>query len=120
MSVESYQPCPCGSGKKLKFCCGNVFHEMQKIERQLENDQTVMGLQGLDRVLQAHPDADPAGAGSRINLAIGAWLHLSANCLDDARHRGCADRCCRRLCCRCRSRGELVVGNTLQKIIADA
>lgn len=28
---DVYQTCPCGSGKKLKFCCLSIFGEMQRI-----------------------------------------------------------------------------------------
>jgi hypothetical protein len=29
--MDVYQPCPCGSGKKLKFCCQAIVSEMQKV-----------------------------------------------------------------------------------------
>ena len=31
MPLNPYDPCPCGSGKKLKFCCQNIADEMERI-----------------------------------------------------------------------------------------
>ena len=39
MALDPYQPCPCGSEKKLKFCCGaDVSHELEKIKQALEGE----------------------------------------------------------------------------------
>lgn len=32
-TVNRYAPCPCGSGKKFKFCCGVNRHEQAQKER---------------------------------------------------------------------------------------
>ena len=54
--MDSYSPCPCGSGKKLKFCCQGILSEMSKIERLQENNQPRMALQLIDKVLKDHPE----------------------------------------------------------------
>lgn len=54
MSVDSYAPCPCGSGKKVKFCCQAILTEMEKVERLLENNQPRMALQALEKVVPEH------------------------------------------------------------------
>jgi tetratricopeptide (TPR) repeat protein len=55
MSVDPYAPCPCGSGKKVKFCCQAILPEMEKVERLLENNQPRMALQTLEKLLPDHP-----------------------------------------------------------------
>ncbi|QDT34801.1 hypothetical protein [Thalassoglobus polymorphus] len=54
--MDSYAPCPCGSGKKVKFCCQAILPEMAKIERLQENNQPHMAIQLIDKVLKEHPD----------------------------------------------------------------
>lgn len=53
--MDSYAPCPCGSGKKVKFCCQPILDEMAKIERLQSNNQPRMALQLIDKVLKDHP-----------------------------------------------------------------
>ena len=50
MSTDVYQPCPCGSGKKLKFCCSAIYNEITTIQRLLSNDQLAQALQQLTRL----------------------------------------------------------------------
>lgn len=54
--MDPYAPCPCGSGKKVKFCCQAILPEMAKIERLQENNQPHMALQLIDKLLKDHPD----------------------------------------------------------------
>ncbi|MBX3435767.1 MAG: hypothetical protein KF847_20810, partial [Pirellulales bacterium] len=54
MTADSYAPCPCGSGKKVKFCCQAILADMEKVERLLENNQPRMALQSLEKVLPQH------------------------------------------------------------------
>jgi tetratricopeptide (TPR) repeat protein len=54
MSVDSYAPCPCGSGKKVKFCCQAILPDMEKVERLLENNQPRMAIAALEKVLPTH------------------------------------------------------------------
>jgi tetratricopeptide (TPR) repeat protein len=45
MSHDTYYPCPCGSGRKVKFCCGKqVAAELDKIMRALGGDQQAAAL----------------------------------------------------------------------------
>src|SRR5690606_39194564 len=54
--MDSYAPCPCGSGKKVKFCCGPILPELEKIERLQDNNQLRMALQQIEKLLKDHPD----------------------------------------------------------------
>lgn len=48
MALDVYAPCPCGSGKKLKFCCQNLAEDMDRISRLIENSQPRQALQQLE------------------------------------------------------------------------
>src|SRR5262245_49427694 len=45
---DVYQTCPCGSGKKLKFCCHAIVGEMAKIGDMQRHHQDQMALGALD------------------------------------------------------------------------
>jgi len=53
--MDPYAPCPCGSGKKVKFCCQAILGEMEKIERLQDNNQPRMALQLLEKLEKSHP-----------------------------------------------------------------
>ncbi|MEQ8849421.1 hypothetical protein [Botrimarina sp.] len=55
MAVDPYAPCPCGSGKKLKFCCSDLFGEIEKVHRMLEGDQPRAALRHLEKTLAKTP-----------------------------------------------------------------
>ena len=55
MSVDSYGPCPCGSGKKFKFCCSVIADEMDRIGRLMEGNQPRVALQQLEILDRKHP-----------------------------------------------------------------
>ena len=38
-ALDPYSFCPCGSGKKLKFCCQDMATEMQRIHEMLEGNE---------------------------------------------------------------------------------
>ena len=56
MSVDIYAPCPCGSGKKLKFCCSAIVDEMDRIGRLMEGNQPRVALQQLEILDRKHPN----------------------------------------------------------------
>lgn len=58
MSVDTYAICPCGSGKKIKFCkCKDSVGELDRVMKMVEGGQTVPALDRLATILQEHPDA---------------------------------------------------------------
>jgi len=56
MAFDVYQLCPCGSGKKLKFCCADIAEEMEKAIRLSESGQTRAAMKALDRLAESHPN----------------------------------------------------------------
>ena len=56
MPIDAYSPCPCGTGKKIKFCCKDLLSDLQKIERMLEGEQYIACLSHIERLEQSNPD----------------------------------------------------------------
>jgi len=52
MAIDANSYCPCGSGKKVKFCCNDLFPELQKIDRMLSGKQFASCVQHIDRVME--------------------------------------------------------------------
>lgn len=57
MSLDAYQPCPCGIDKKIKFCCGaEILDDLSKIDEALAGEQRLGALDLCDRLLAQKPD----------------------------------------------------------------
>ncbi len=56
MSLDQYSFCPCGNGKKIKFCkCNEHFQEMQVIHRMIVGEQNVAALDRINANLKTLP-----------------------------------------------------------------
>ena len=55
MPLAPYDPCPCGSGKKLKFCCQSISDEMDRALRLMDGNQPRVALQQLEALARKHP-----------------------------------------------------------------
>ncbi len=55
MAFDPYAPCPCGSGKKLKFCCQAIADDMDRINRLIENQQLRAALHQLESLDRRQP-----------------------------------------------------------------
>jgi len=78
MPVDPYALCPCGSGKKLKFCCSDLVGEIEKIHRMIEGEQPRAALRHVEQTLASFP-----GRASLLDLK--ASLELSLEETDAAR-----------------------------------
>ncbi len=58
MSIDAYSLCPGGTGKKIKFCCGDFLAELQKIDRMVEGEQHLACLKHIDRLMEQEPGRD--------------------------------------------------------------
>ena len=58
MAIDAYSLCPGGTGKKIKFCCGDFLPELQKIDRMIEGEQYLACLQHIDHLLAQEPGRD--------------------------------------------------------------
>ncbi|MCH7729109.1 MAG: tetratricopeptide repeat protein, partial [Planctomycetes bacterium] len=79
MSVDLYQPCPCGGGKKIKFCCcQDIAQDLDKIIRALDGEQRAAALDQIGRLL--------ASKGERAALlALKGEVQIQLGNLDDAK-----------------------------------
>ena len=57
MANDPYAMCPCGSGKKLKFCCGDILPDLQRAFR-LRDNQPEAAVKIFSDLLKKHPDKD--------------------------------------------------------------
>jgi len=81
MSVDKYAVCPCGSGKKIKFCkCKESVSELDAVLSMVDGGQVVPALDQLSSILQEHPDAAWALAiRGRLLLDLREYDSLSEN-----------------------------------------
>jgi hypothetical protein len=78
MSIDPYALCPCGSGKKLKFCCSDSIADIERIHRMIEGDQPRAALRHAEQALAKHP-----GRASLLDLK--SALEISLGELEAAR-----------------------------------
>jgi tetratricopeptide (TPR) repeat protein len=55
MATDLYAKCPCGSGKKIKFCCRDIISDIERIERMLAGDQRNAALEKIEKLEVKHP-----------------------------------------------------------------
>ncbi|MCA9123998.1 MAG: hypothetical protein H6822_13045 [Planctomycetaceae bacterium] len=78
MSLDPYQPCPCGSGNKIKFCCSkDIQTELDKVIRAVQGEQRASALEHVHKLI-----ADK-GARNAL-LAIKADVELALGRFDEA------------------------------------
>jgi tetratricopeptide (TPR) repeat protein len=53
--VDSYSPCPCGSGQKYKWCCQKVEAYAERAQRLVDNGQYESAIKPLDEGLAKAP-----------------------------------------------------------------
>ena len=54
MALDPYASCPCGSGKKFKWCCSPYFDTVEKAFEQEEQGQHDAALQTIKGLLTSH------------------------------------------------------------------
>ena len=78
MPLNPYALCPCGSGKKLKFCCPDLTSEMEKIQKMLDGEQRAACLEHIRGLETKYPE--------RASLrGLQAMLEMQLGQTDDAR-----------------------------------
>ncbi len=74
MAVDPYAPCPCGSGKKVKFCCSDLIGDIEKIHHMIEGDQPRAALRHAEQTLAKHPGrASVLDLKATLELALGEF-----------------------------------------------
>jgi hypothetical protein len=52
MTIDVYQMCPCGSGKKIKFCCcRDITSDLSKVVQKLDAEQRVAALEQVSKTI---------------------------------------------------------------------
>jgi tetratricopeptide (TPR) repeat protein len=78
MALDPYQICPCGSGKKIKFCCSkDIVTDLDKVIRAVQGEQRVAA---LDQITKLTSEKGPRLA----LLALRADVELALGQLDAA------------------------------------
>jgi len=49
--MDLYRTCPCGSGKKIKFCCKALASDLDRIKRMVDGNQRQAAVELIDRLL---------------------------------------------------------------------
>src|SRR5262245_25996768 len=67
MPLDPYGSCPCGSGKKFKWCCQPIHVEIDRAFEQDAEGQHEAALRLMEQVVAQHP-ANPEAWGRRAQL----------------------------------------------------
>ena len=71
MALDAYAPCPCGSGKKFKWCCQPIHVEIDKAFQQEQAGQVEAALRTMEQVTREHP-SNPEAWGRHAELLYNA------------------------------------------------
>jgi tetratricopeptide (TPR) repeat protein len=67
MAIDAYAPCPCGSGKKFKWCCQPIHIQIDRAMRQEADGQHEAALHTMDEVIASNP-ANPEALGRKAQI----------------------------------------------------
>jgi tetratricopeptide (TPR) repeat protein len=73
MALDPYSICPCGSGKKIKFCCSkDIIAELGKIMRAIEGDQRAAALDQINKAIKEKGERESLlGLKANLQIALG-------------------------------------------------
>ncbi len=69
MAIDTYAPCPGGTGKKIKFCCSDLVGDIEQLDRLIEGEQISAALDQVKRLEAKHPGRACLMA-SRVKLEL--------------------------------------------------
>src|SRR5947209_13878507 len=67
MALDLYAPCPCGSGKKFKWCCQPIHVQIDKAFNLHAEGQHEVALRTMNQVVADHP-TNPEAWGRKAQL----------------------------------------------------
>ncbi|MFT7642348.1 MAG: tetratricopeptide (TPR) repeat protein, partial [Pirellulaceae bacterium] len=84
MALDAYSPCPCGSGNKIKFCCGtDIVVVLEKAIGALEGGQRVAALDHLRLALESNPTVPSyLSLKAQVEMQLNEWDSAKATCAD--------------------------------------
>ncbi len=65
--IDPYASCPCGSGKKFKWCCQGIHEQIEKALTQLQNGQGEAALHTIEDAVKANPN-NPEAIGRKAQI----------------------------------------------------
>lgn len=77
MAIDTYAPCPGGTGKKIKFCCADLVGDLEQLDRLVEGDQISAALDQVRRLTDKYPGR-PCLMATRTKLELGTKQFAAA------------------------------------------
>ena len=71
MDIDQYSFCPCGSGKKFKWCCQNIYGDIERAYNQLQEGQIEAALRIMTELAASHPN-NPEVFGQQAQIFLAA------------------------------------------------
>src|ERR1700722_17064909 len=84
MAVDLYSTCPCGSGKKLKWCCHDIYERMEKIFRMDEDGQHESAMKLMETLVAEHPTNPEVGGRKAQLLFLNDKVYAAEEMLSEA------------------------------------
>jgi len=77
MAIDTYAPCPGGTGKKIKFCCTDLVGDLEQLDRLIQGDQIAAALDQVKRLEEKHPGR-PCLLATRTKLELSTKQYAEA------------------------------------------
>ncbi|HEY1380874.1 MAG TPA: tetratricopeptide repeat protein, partial [Gemmataceae bacterium] len=84
MAIDPYASCPCGSGKKFKWCCQDIHAEIDTAFAQHNSGQHEAALRTMAEVVGKHPDNPEAWGRQAQLLSLNGRLEEAEQSLEKA------------------------------------
>src|SRR5215213_9235105 len=84
MAIDPYASCPCGSGKKFKWCCQDIHAEIDRAFQQHNDGQHDAALHTMAAVVAAHPDNAEAWGRQAQLLSLNGRVEEAEQALEKA------------------------------------
>jgi tetratricopeptide (TPR) repeat protein len=84
MAIDPYASCPCGSGKKFKWCCHEIHAEIEQAFAQHNDGQHEAALRTMEGVVAKHPDIPEAWGRRAQLLSLNGQLEEAEKSLEKA------------------------------------
>ena len=81
---DRFEPCPCGSGKKFKWCCEAFYGDLERARSLVKQGQQAAADRIMDRLLQEHGDNAEVWGQRATQLAARGDFSGAEECLDRA------------------------------------
>src|SRR6516164_4648700 len=82
--IDPYASCPCGSGKKFKWCCQPIHDQIEKALNQQQAGQGEAALHTIEEVVRANPKNTEAIGRKAQLLHVNGRMEEAEKTLDEA------------------------------------